>query len=164
MTENSERKREPRRRSSGTWTAGKSGNPKGGPKRGESWAEIIKHVANMDGAQAAAMAKQWATSFKGFEGVTLKEAVVLRVFVSLLNEPTPGLLTAFMERAEGKLAQTVRHDVGDELTRLMRENGLTDNDIQSDPVASELFRLAGVRVGVSQETDSGISGEEDAGK
>jgi hypothetical protein len=41
------------------------------------------------------------------EGVTLKQAVVLRVYDALLFEPQPGLLNAFMERAEGKMTQPI---------------------------------------------------------
>jgi hypothetical protein len=39
--------------------------------------------------------------------VTLNQAVVLRVYASLLFEPQPGLLNAFMERVEGKVAQPI---------------------------------------------------------
>ena len=38
------------------------------------------------------------------DAVTLKEAVVMRVYASLLFEPQPGLFNAFMERTEGKVA------------------------------------------------------------
>ena len=38
------------------------------------------------------------------DGVTLKQAVVLRVYASLLFEPQPGLFNTLLERAEGKVA------------------------------------------------------------
>ncbi len=47
------------------------------------------------------------------DGVTLKQAVVLRVFSALMFDPQPGLLNAFMERAEGKVKDIVEHS-GDE--------------------------------------------------
>lgn len=41
------------------------------------------------------------------DGITLKEAVVLRVYTALLFEPQPGLLNAIMERDEGKVTQPI---------------------------------------------------------
>jgi len=46
------------------------------------------------------------------DGVTLKEAVVIRVYASLMFEPTASLLNSFMERAEGKVVQPVSGNVG----------------------------------------------------
>ena len=87
---------------------GQSGNPKGGPKRGESWAEIIKRIGNMTPVEAAAHAQTIAGKLKAMgDGLTLKEAVVIRVYASLLFEPQPGLLNSFMERAEGKIVNPV---------------------------------------------------------
>lgn len=39
--------------------------------------------------------------------ITLKEAVVLRVYASLLFDPQPGLLNSFMDRTEGKVADKI---------------------------------------------------------
>lgn len=44
------------------------------------------------------------------DGVTLKEAVVLSVYASLMFDPNPGLLNAFMDRAEGKVPQKLEID------------------------------------------------------
>jgi hypothetical protein len=85
---------------------GVSGNPKGAPKRGESWAELIKRIGDMTPTEAAAHAQAIAGKLKLMgDGLTLKEAVVIRVYASLLFEPQPGLLNSFMERAEGKVTQ-----------------------------------------------------------
>jgi hypothetical protein len=85
------------------WPKGVSGNPKGAPKRGESWAEIIKRVGEYTPAEAAEKSVELAKQFlKIGEGVTLKEAVVLRVYGATLFEPQPGLFNALMDRAEGK--------------------------------------------------------------
>jgi hypothetical protein len=135
-------------RSSGSWQAGKSGNPKGRPPDGESWAARIKSLSNMTGEELAAFVGRQAAGFKPLGDVTVKDAVILSVFKSLIDYPDARLFTAIMERAEGKLAQTVKHDVGDELLRLMREYGLSEEDVKNDPVASELFRLAGIPVAV----------------
>ncbi len=90
------------------WPKGVSGNPAGAPKRGQSWAELIKELGELDGTQAAQRAGFLAKQFRGLTpGVTLKELVVLRVYASLIDDPQPGLLNAFMERAEGKVVQPV---------------------------------------------------------
>ena len=96
------------------WKKGQSGNPSGAPKRGESWAEIIKYVGDLTPSEAAEMSQQVAGKLRSIgDGVTLKQAVVLRVFAALMFEPQPGLLNAFMERTEGKVKDTIEHS-GDE--------------------------------------------------
>ena len=86
------------------WPKGVSGNPAGAPKRGESWAEIIKRLGELTPVEAAERCVALAEQFLKYgNSATLKETVVLRVYASLLFEPQPGLLNAFMERAEGKV-------------------------------------------------------------
>lgn len=127
------------------WPKGTSGNPKGAPKRGESWAEIIKRVGEMTPAEAAERSLVLAKELiKIGDGITLKEAVVLRVYAALLFEPQPGLFNAFMERTEGKVAQTLNVNPNDALMARLQELGLTLNDVRNDPLAAELFQLAGV--------------------
>ena len=127
------------------WKKGQSGNPKGAPKRGESWTEIIKRVGEMTPSEAAARSLELSKQLlKIGEGVTLKEAVVLRVYGALLFEPQPGLLNTFIERAEGKLAQPISMEPSAALLARLQELGLTLDDVRLDPLAAELFQLAGV--------------------
>ena len=94
-----------------TWKPGQSGNPAGGPKRGESWAEIIKRFGELTAGEAAQMSLELAQKFLNIgEGVTLKQAVVLRVYGALLFDPDARLLNAFMDRAEGKITQPITVD------------------------------------------------------
>lgn len=144
------------------WPKGVSGNPAGAPKRGESWAEIIKRVGEMTPAEAAQRSLVLAKELlKVGDGVTLKEAVVLRVYGALLFDPQPGLLNAFMERAEGKVAQTVNVNPSDALLAKMKELGLSWEDVRNDPLAVELFQSAGVAVGLGDEAAGGAGSEED---
>lgn len=94
-------------RSRGTWTKGKSGNPAGPPRRGESWAEIIKRLGELSGDEAAQLSRDIAGKLGTLQGLTLKQAVVLRVYQQLIFEPSPGLLNAFMDRAEGAVRQAM---------------------------------------------------------
>lgn len=100
--------RQKRKAPKSAWKPGNSGNPKGAPKRGESWTEIIKRVGDLTPSEAAATSLELAKQLlKIGDGLTLKEAVVLRVYGALLFEPNPGLLNAFMNRAEGMPTQAV---------------------------------------------------------
>ena len=103
------------------WPKGVSGNPKGAPRRGESWADIIKRVGELTPGEASEMSLELSKKLLSIgEGVTLKQAVVLRVYGALLFDPNAGLLNAFMERAEGKVSQPIevndlRNKIDDEL-------------------------------------------------
>jgi hypothetical protein len=92
------------------WKPGQSGNPAGAPKRGESWAEIIKQYGDMTPAEAADRVNEVAKQLRKIgNGVTLKEAVVVRVYAALMFEPSASLLNSFMERAEGKVKEEIEH-------------------------------------------------------
>jgi hypothetical protein len=87
---------------------GVSGNPAGAPKRGESWAEIIKRIGDMTPAEATAHAQAIAGKLKVMgDGITLREAVVIRVYADLLFQPTASLFNSFMDRTEGKVKEQV---------------------------------------------------------
>lgn len=90
-------------------------NPLGAPKRGDSWAETIKSIGEMDGPSIAAL---WDTQHKEFvklpEGITMKQLVVMTVYAALLREPSPGNWRELMDRAEGPVKSIVK--VEDDLT------------------------------------------------
>jgi hypothetical protein len=98
-------------------------NIAGAPKRGESWSEIIKRIGDMTPKEAAEHARTIAGKLAVMgDGITLKEAVVVRVYASLLFEPQPGLLNSFMERAEGKIVNPVDVTSGGEaITKVIFE-------------------------------------------
>ena len=93
-----------------TWKPGKSGNPDGAPKRGDSWAETIKSIGEMDGPSIAAL---WDTQHREFgklpEGISMKQLVVMTVYAALLREPSPGNWRELMDRAEGPVKQQDEH-------------------------------------------------------
>lgn len=90
------------------WKPGQSGNPNGAPKRGEAWSEIIKKYGDMTPVEIAEAASSVAGQLKKIGGgITMKEAVVIRIFAALMFEPTQGLWTSLMERTDGKVLQAV---------------------------------------------------------
>ena len=110
------------------WKKGQSGNPKGRPRSGESWAELIKQIGELTPKAAAESYKAIAGRLAEIgDNVTLKEAVVLRVYAALLFEPDARLLNALMDRAEGKVSQPI------DLTwqKQLEQNGITPEQASS---------------------------------
>lgn len=93
------------------WKAGQSGNPKGAPKRGESWAETIKQVCEMTPKELADLLgarNELGRQFRQMpQDVTMKQLIIARVCAALMFEPQAGLFNALMERAEGKVTSTL---------------------------------------------------------
>jgi hypothetical protein len=136
------------------WKPGQSGNPAGAPKRGESWQEIIKRVGEMTPKEASERSKVLAAQLLSIgEGVTLKEAVVMRVYGALLFDPNPGLLNSFMDRAEGKVKQAVEMSWQEEAKR----DGVDPDKLKADLTAQFVAAMVGQGDGGSvpgSETDS----------
>lgn len=133
-----------------SWKPGQSGNPRGRPPEGESWAAVIKKISNMTGDEAAryfSIAAELSKPLAKLQGVVLKDAIVARCFVALMFEPQAAMLNALMDRAEGKLSQSVPTDLKASLLLRMQELGLTLDDIRGDGLTTELFRQAGIVVG-----------------
>lgn len=104
-----------RKAPSGAWKPGQSGNPKGPPKHGESWASVLTWASNLTGEEAAKLVPpEMARFFRPLKGLELKRAIVLRVFAALLFEPSPSLFNAVMERIEGKVTQNIEINWRDE--------------------------------------------------
>lgn len=102
-----------------SWKPGQSGNPAGGPKRGQSWKEIIAEIGQLTPDEAREMSQKIFSNIHLGNEVTLNQAVVLRVYASLLFEPQPGLLNTFMERVEGKVAQPITQMTDAELKQFI---------------------------------------------
>ena len=92
---------------------GKSPNPTGRPKDGESWAAIIKSVGDMYPADLIAFIGkdndlgQMLAQLPA--NVQMKYLVTARVFSSLMFEPSHGLWKELMERSEGKVTDKHEH-------------------------------------------------------
>jgi hypothetical protein len=91
---------------------GKSGNPKGRPKDGESWAAIIKSVGDMYPADILAFVGETNDLGRQLKslpaGVQMKYLVTARIYAALMFEPTSGLWNGLMDRAEGKVPDRLK--------------------------------------------------------
>ena len=105
------KKKPANRDSSGKFKKGHSGNPKGRPKDGESWASIIKSVGDMYPADIVAFVGEkndLGRMLKKLpQDVQMKYLVVSRIFSSLMFEPSSSLWKELMERADGKVVTPV---------------------------------------------------------
>ncbi len=90
------------------WKPGQSGNPKGRPRDGESWAATLTWALNLTGEQAAEIAPSYMSKeFKKLGKRQLREVISLRVAFQLLMEPGAALVSAVMDRIDGKPRQPV---------------------------------------------------------
>ncbi len=147
-------------KTTGSWKPGQSGNPKGRPSEGESWAATIKRISNMTGEEASSYVVAVAKQLKPLKGVTLKEAVVMRCFAALMFEPQAAMFNAIVDRAEGKMPQGF-FDIAQLMTKA-REAGLTDDAIRADPILLEIFAAAGIDGFGNQPNQQDSGGETEA--
>lgn len=121
------------------WKPGQSGNPAGRPKDGESWASIIKSVGDMYPSDILAFIGRNNDLGKVLVqlpvNVQMKYLVTARVFAALMFEPTSGLWKELMERAEGKVTQSV--DVTSKGEQIKGYIGFTPDEWDSEDAAEE---------------------------
>lgn len=131
----SETKKKTKRKGNPTWVkGGPSPNPAGAPKRGQSWAETIKEIGNLTPDEARSISQKIFAQVNLGNAITLREAVVMRVFAGLLFDPTPGNFRELMDRADGPVKGAVKIETWqDELIEALRRG-----DIKADEVVSEL--------------------------
>lgn len=82
------------------WKKGQSGNPAGGPKRGESWGEIIKYVSHLSPSEVNELLRRKS-------GVDMKTIATLKMFKVLCAKSNPKIFKELADRGEGKVADKV---------------------------------------------------------
>ena len=149
----SKSQKEAAQKRSQTWKPGQSGNPAGAPKRGESWREIYNRLGDMTPKQAAEYCKGIAGQLASLgDGITLKEAVGLRVFAALIFEPSASLLNAVVERVEGRVEQPISIAWQDEYRRAIAAREVTPEALRAefDAMIEQLFSESGAEIVVIQ--------------
>ena len=114
MSANKQPTGKPKRKAPKTaWKPGQSGNPKGRPKTGQSWSEILAEVWDQYPQELLDIipAGPLAAGIKQYpKEVQIKYLVAVRITQALLFEPTSGLLTEVLNRLEGKVQERLQLD------------------------------------------------------
>ncbi len=140
----------------GSWQPGQSGNPKGAPRRGESWREMVKSVGDRTLAEALErypwLADKIPDKIRPYATVndtlTLKEVVVANVFGALIEAPDSALWNGLMNRAEGAPEQPVELTWKAELAEWLRDGKVSLDEIKGR-LSDELFAEFTVYVGAA---------------
>ena len=81
-------------------------NYAGRPPLGESWREIFDKAGKLTKRELLDLYPIFGKRLVGLpEDVSLRDAVALAALTTLACEPSPGLLSAIMERVDGKVTQ-----------------------------------------------------------
>jgi hypothetical protein len=88
---------------------GKSGNPGGRPKNEISIVHWLKEWAGMTSEQAADACAMYAKELRKVDSgdIPLAGIAALRVWMSVVNEPSPGLLAHILDRMDGPVKQKI---------------------------------------------------------
>ena len=99
-----------KRDKNGRWVEGTAPpNPAGRPPLGESWREIFSAAGKLTRRELTERYPTYGKRLNGLpDDVPLRDAVALSALVTLACEPSPGLLSAIMERVDGKVADDIR--------------------------------------------------------
>jgi len=99
-----------KRDKNGRWVEGTAPpNPAGRPPLGESWREIFSAAGKLTRRELTERYPTYGKRLNGLpDDVPLRDAVALTALVTLACEPSPGLLSAIMERVDGKVPDDIR--------------------------------------------------------
>ena len=105
-----------------SWKPGQSGNPKGRPKDGQSWREVLAELSNMTTEDILLMIgadNDLGRNIKLMpKNVQMKYLVGARVIAALMFEPTAGLWNGLMDRIDGKVPDQLK------ISNLLEVDGL----------------------------------------
>lgn len=93
-------------------------NPGGRPKNAVSITHWLREFGGMTTAQVADACKLYAAEFKKNDSGELPLAAVLaiRMWMALINEPSPGLFSELLDRIDGKVTQKTETEQSGTLT------------------------------------------------
>ena len=88
---------------------GKSGNPGGKPKNAVSVTHWLREWGSMTTAQAAELCTLYAKELRLHDSgdIPLAGVAALRVWMSIIDEPSPGLIAHILDRIDGPVKQKI---------------------------------------------------------
>ena len=88
---------------------GKSGNPGGKPKNAVSVTHWLREWGSMTTAQAAELCTLYAKELRLHNSgdIPLAGVAALRVWMSIIDEPSPGLIAHILDRIDGPVKQKI---------------------------------------------------------
>lgn len=115
-------------------------NKNGAPKRGQNWQETVKRLSDMTREELIAYVGPRTKIGKLLKelppGVPMKDALVLISFIQYGRDPNPRLLSALMDREDGKPNQPVSGPDGGALRVIIEYADSNSNPTQAAPGAN----------------------------
>lgn len=125
------------------WKKGESGNPAGRPPDQNRIGYWLKEWGAMTSEQAAKLCKLYSAELRKADtgDLPLASILALRVWMSVMNEPTPGLFSELMDRTEGKVTIPVKnYNTGTTTFKIEYVNDWRSVDTSAQPASGTAAR------------------------
>jgi hypothetical protein len=96
-----------------SWKPGQSGNPLGGPRRGESWGELITYVGNLSSTEVRELLARRSN-------ISMKKRATLIMYRKLCQTAKVAIFKELADRSEGRVVERIEMKNPDDVSLLSR--------------------------------------------